>query len=170
MSGGLGEIASISCTSPGNCGITGFYEDGSGNTEVMVGLSVNPVSAPTGLSISSSTYLVNGNFRATFDARWYPSSDATSYTCTLLYGYNIPSNFSVTSTSPECSFSGLTLSNSYGISVVAHSALDQSEPTILFASTPKLSTITCRRRNHTTVVTSVSPSCPLGWHPLAGGA
>ena len=44
----------------------------------------------------------------------------TSYTCTLMYGFGIPSSYSETSTTTSCSFSGLGNNTTYGIGVVAN--------------------------------------------------
>ena len=119
--------------------------------------------APSGLQISPSAYVVNGGYHASLAAQWYPSTGVTSYTCTLMYGYNIPSTFSVNVTSPACSFEGLSLSESYGISIVAHNGAIPSSATIGFAQTPSLSTITCRRGKHKVQVTAINPTCPAGY-------
>lgn len=68
-------------------------------------------------------------------ATWTPSAGATSYTCTLLYGFNSPSNFTWNVTSPTCTFNGLAPSTEYGVSVVANGPGGSSAPLVGFAET-----------------------------------
>jgi len=112
----------------------------------------------------------------TVSASWYGSSNDASYTCTLLYGFNDPSAFTQTSTTPMCSFVGLNPAVGYGVEVVANNGGASSSPAEAFAAPapapvsspppkPKHS-IVCQKKHSTAlrVVTAVNPRCPSGWH------
>jgi len=112
----------------------------------------------------------------TVTATWYGTSTATSYTCTLLYGFNNPSVFTVISTTPTCTFVGLNPAVGYGVEVVANNGGASSSPGEAFASpapapvTPpphkQKHSIVCQKTHGTAlrVVTAVNPRCPAGWH------
>ncbi len=82
--------------------------------------------SPTGLSVSQGMGELTGS--------WLPVAGATSYTCTLDFGYGSPSSFTVTTTSTSCSFGGVSAHDSYGISVVANGPGGSSAPVSAFTS------------------------------------
>ncbi|HEV2427184.1 MAG TPA: OmpA family protein [Acidimicrobiales bacterium] len=74
----------------------------------------------------------------TVTATWLaPTAGATptGYVCTLLYGFNEPSTFTATVTSPSCAFSGLAPSTDYGVQVVAVAPHGESTPVTGFTKT-----------------------------------
>ena len=134
-----------------------------GNFEPLV---LGPLGAPLHVA---TTYL-NGALSASWEAVTW----ATSYTCTLLYGYDNPSTFTVVSATPSCTFAG-TGSPNFGVSVVAnfggeHSAASTAFPVSVKtpSTTPKAHTITCQKgtTSHKKKVTGIHPGCPSGWHRI----
>ncbi len=132
---------------------------------------IGVVSAPTQLAVSESA-------AGTVTASWYGTSTDTSYTCTLMYGFNDPSSVSETSSTPSCSFVGLDPSTGYGVRVTASSVGGQmSAPAVAFASPapapaptpPTKHTIVCKKNHKTALrtVTGLHPTCPAGWHRVA---
>jgi len=99
----------------------------------------------------------------TLTATWAGVPGVTSYTCTLLYGFNNPSNFTIKTPTPNCTFSGLDKSTVYGIQVTANNGYYSSSPTSGFAPLAKW-TITCVKGKSTKMVTAVNPRCPFGYH------
>ena len=71
-----------------------------------------PTSSSLPVSVSSPA---PGLVRAT----WSPVSNATSYSCVLMFGFGNPSSFTYTTTGLSCTFSGLTPGSSFGIQVSA---------------------------------------------------
>ncbi len=127
------------------------------NVALTVG---NSPATPVGVSVSSQ-----GGY---LHAQWLPSANATSYTCTLLYGFNSPSGFSVTTSTPSCWFAGAGGSTSYGVSVVANNDTGSSPAAVSFYSPPAPTRLVCQRAGHRRVVRAVNPSCPVGWKPVGG--
>lgn len=129
---------------------------------------------PTGLSVTSALGGAGTAPTQTVTARWLSSAGATSYTCTLLYGYHVPSSFKVSTTSTSCSFGGLSPTTSFGISVVAWSGTVASAPNVGFASAPAWLTsagttkhsVLCQKNHssNTKWITNANPRCPSGWH------
>ena len=125
-----------------------------------------PLLAPTppvDLLVSAGTTSVTGT--------WAPSSGATSYTCTLLYAYNDPSSFTVTSSSPTCTFTGLSSDTTYGISVVANYPGQSSSASVGFATTggsssgaPGSSSSTPTTTTTVPTTTTTTPTSPT-WSP-----
>ncbi len=126
--------------------------------------------APTGLSASFSA--------GTLSATWNPVSGATSYTCTMLFGFNLPTSFTATSTTPSCSFYGVS-SAAMGVSVVANAGGASSSAAVAFPSvspttttttttpvTTKVHTIICQKgtTSRFKTVRGTHPTCPKGWH------
>lgn len=100
-------------------------------------------------------------------ATWSGVPGAISYTCTLMYGYANPSNFTEIVTVPTCTFSGLDAFESYGVKVVANSGGGSSTPVIGFQQGPimnTITTITCVKAKHVKHVSGYKPVCPSGWH------
>jgi hypothetical protein len=126
--------------------------------------------AVTNLGVSAGTDSVS--------ASWAPSGNASSYTCTLMYGFNTPSDFTMQTTSPSCTFTGLVPGSTWGIQVVATNYGQSSSPVLAFATVPVPPTpkptpkppvrhrIVCKQ-NHGKKLRSfagVSPHCPSGYH------
>ena len=137
---------------------------------------------------TNSVYLVNGAPSAVTNLQssrtgtsitvsWTGSAGATSYTCTLMTGFNVPTNFKVYSTSPQCTFNGLDPSTSYGVQVIANGGSAGSSPVIGFANVPPVPTttttvhhpvlmkhtITCVKGKIVKHVRAVNPRCPAGY-------
>jgi sugar lactone lactonase YvrE len=127
-----------------------------------------PPSAPTltpvtGLSVSETSGSISGE--------WYPNATATSYTCTLMYGFNDPSTFSETSASTSCNFA-VNSDASWGISVVANNSSGSSSPVVAFGAAvvappikkvKKVTSIACTNGKHSKRVYGSPPTCPNGW-------
>ena len=118
------------------------------------------VTHATNLFATASTAHVGATVTQTVTATW--TGGAPSYRCTLLYGYNNPSTFTVTTTSPTCTFTNLTLGVAWGVSVVALNNDVASAPSVTFAA-PASFTITCTYRGHVLHRTGTDPRCPLRW-------
>ena len=116
--------------------------------------------APVATALSSVAR-VNSVYQQTITATWN-GTGASSYRCTLLYGFSDPSPFSVTTPSTSCTFTNLTLGQPFGISVVAINGSSVSRPSVTFA-TPAKFTITCVRYGHVRHLTGTNPRCPGGW-------
>ena len=116
--------------------------------------SVAPAT-PLNLSVERQLTTITGT--------WTGAAGATSYTCTLLYGFGNLSRFTIQTTSNNCTFTGLDRSTVYGIQVTANFDGYSSPPTSGFAPLAKWS-ITCVNRKHTKTVTAVNPTCPPGFH------
>jgi hypothetical protein len=130
--------------------------------------------AVTNLGVSAGT--------GSLTASWAPNGNATGYTCTLMYGFNTPSDFTMQTTGTSCTFSGLAPGSSWGIQVVATNYGENSSPVAAFATIPVPPTpkpkpkppvrhrIVCKQ-NHGKKLRSfdgVSPHCPAGYHLVAG--
>lgn len=108
-------------------------------------------------------------------AMWAPNGNADGYTCTLMYGFNTPTNFTSHTTSTSCTFSGLAPGSTWGIQVVATSNGLSSSPAVAFGTVPvpviskpkpPRHRIVCQQ-NHTKKLRSfagVNPHCPSGYH------
>ncbi len=96
-------------------------------------------------------------------ATWHPSAGAVSYTCTLMYGFNEPSSFKITSSTTSCWFGGLSPSTSFGLRVVANGVGGTSPSVVGFAAAPPMSTITCVRGHAVRHVRAYDPRCPAGF-------
>ena len=116
--------------------------------------------APVATALSSVAR-VNSVYQQTITATWN-GTGASSYRCTLLYGFSDPSPFSVTTPSTSCTFTNLALGQPFGISVVAINGSSVSRPSVTFA-TPAKFTITCVRYGHVRHLTGTNPRCPGGW-------
>ena len=119
---------------------------------------------PLSLNLFSSIATVSHNHSQSVTATWTGGA-ATSYLCTLLYGFGTLSTFTITTTSPTCTFSGLALGVSYGVQVVAYNGSAASSPSRGF-STPASFTITCKKGKLTHKVTGTNPRCPVGYHAV----
>ncbi len=100
---------------------------------------------------------------STLSASWDPSAGAEDYTCTLMYGYNVPSTFRETTLSTSCWFGGLAATVSYGLRVTANGQDGSSLGVVDFARPPRMATITCVKGDLERHVTSYGPRCPAGY-------
>ena len=131
-----------------------YFENGGGGTFYRFADPITP-SAPLNLNLERHP--------TTLTATWAGVPGVMSYTCTLLYGFNNPSNFTIKTPTPNCTFSGLDKSTVYGIQVTANNGYYSSSPTSGFAPLAKW-TITCVKGKSTKMVTAVNPRCPFGYH------
>ena len=129
---------------------------------------VAPPSTPSlasiaGLSVSESL----GSISAT----WYPDAGATSYTCTLMYGFNDPSTFSETTTATTCKYA-VDSATAWGIRVTANDSSGSSSGVTAFGSAvvappvkkvKKVTSIACTNGKHSRRFYGLHPSCPNGW-------
>ena len=97
---------------------------------------------------------------STLTVTWVPGPSVAPYRCTLLYGFDTPSSFNVTSSATSCTFYGLGTSTPYFVSVAGAGG---SGPAAQIFAPPVATTITCVRARHVRHVTAVSPRCPMGW-------
>ena len=142
---------------------------------------------PSNLSLTSELYASNvlgapaSAKLQTLTANWSASPTATSYTCTLMFGFSNPSSFTLNATQTSCTFSGLDPTTSYGIQVVANLNGLSSTSVIAFATPPALPkppvvppkhhhhhrphlrSILCAKGSHRLRIITVNPHCPAGW-------
>ena len=138
---------------------TVYLWDETGSSNVLYAWTPG-VAHTTNLSATATAVRVNGTETQTVSASW--TGGAASYRCTLLYGYNNPTTFTVMTSTPSCSFSNLALGVAWGISVVALSNGVASAPSVTFTA-PATFTITCVYRGHVLHRTGTNPSCPPRW-------
>jgi hypothetical protein len=141
----------------------------------QISLTPNPV---TNLSVAQGSGSVTGT---------WVSSGAPSYICTLMFGFNDPSTYTQTTSNTTCTFSGLSPTIPYGISVVASNGSSISSAVVAFsvlASPPVVTTTTtqppttttlppppppkkrsilCVKGKHKKRVVAVNPRCPAGY-------
>ena len=145
-----------------------YYEEGD-TTQIFTPSAGRPPLLAVVSSIQTSP------LGQTDTATWNGVPGAVSYTCTLLYGFNSPTTFTVTTPSRTCSFGGLDPTTEFGIAVVANFYGGSSAPSSAFAAPPPLPpapatvpkvTIVCEnnKNHHLKAVTAVHPRCGTGWH------
>ncbi len=153
------------------CVVGGGFTDVNGNLEAMTQAHLL---ASSTASVTNLEVLQSGT---TLSASWSPSPGATSYTCTLLFGFSIPSTFTSTTTGTTCSFIGLSASTPYGVAVVASGPGGVSAPVSAFGAPstttttttihntprPVERTIVCVRVKQITRIRGVHPRCPAGY-------
>jgi hypothetical protein len=156
-----GQSVEIRVATVNDQGLLPVWVDGvdvTGNLPSVTGFGVN--AGPAAGSLTGS---------------WAPSGSATGYRCTLMYGFTTPSTYTVTTTGPSCTFSGLAPGSTWGIQVVATADGLTSAPVLAFGTVPvpvvakprpKTRSIVCRENNgkRQRRFTGVNPSCPSGWH------
>ncbi len=108
-------------------------------------------SAPRNLTVTRDWTTLTGT--------WNAVPGALGYTCTLLYGLGLPSSFTTITSSPSCSFYGLTPSTNYGVQVVAKFPSGVSSPVGAFPVQAPI-TITCVQARRHVHVTGWNPLCP----------
>ena len=140
-------------------GGTVYLWDETGSTNVLYAWTPG-VAHTTNVSSTATAVRVNGTETQTVSASW--TGGAASYRCTLLYGDNNPTTFTVMTSTPSCSFSNLALGVAWGISVVALSNGVASAPSVTFTA-PATFSITCVYRGHVLHRTGTNPSCPPRW-------
>ena len=136
-----------------------LWDKATGSSNVLYAWTLG-VAHATNLSSTATAVRVNGTEAPTVSASW--TGGAASYRCTLLYGYNNPTTFTVMTSTPSCSFSNLALGVAWGISVVALSNGVASAPSVTFTA-PATFTVTCVYRGHVLHRTGTNPSCPPHW-------
>ncbi len=152
--GGIIDIADTSSSPSVDQGlqpvaiVNGVLYAGSWSNDVIYGYRLNVSPRVSNLSVT----LGGGNLMAS----WSPSG-AQSYTCTLLYGFNAPSKFTVTTSASNCVFYNVG-NMPYGVRV---SVTGSSSSTTAWA-TP-LRTIQCVRGSVHRTVTGLNPRCPAGF-------
>jgi hypothetical protein len=159
----------VSCTSL-TCVTAGVFLDPQPAYEAMTDTNLL---AP---SISPITNLYVTQNGPVLSATWNASAGATSYTCTLMFGFNTPSTFTMTASTPACSFTGLSSTTPYGVAVVANGPDGSSSSVSAFgAPTPTTTTtihkiprpvertIVCVRAKKVKRVRGVHPTCPSGY-------
>lgn len=170
--GTVGAVAGYPSSCPEAAAIGGstmyVYDECTGSTIFTYNV-VALVSAPLpalSLMAQSSIATINSKNTQTVTASWTGSAYATSYTCTLMYGFNFPSTFSKVTTTTSCSFDNLTVGVEYGIRVVANNGSSSSSPMTQFAmpAKPPVKSIICARGSSRKRVTAVNPVCPAGYH------
>lgn len=154
-----------------------FLSTGEGSEyNALYTLPVTPIVAGrlVGLSVTGSLYGSGNAPIQGVTASWLRVSGAMGYTCTLLYGFNAPTSFTVTTSTPSCYFAGLNPQSVFGVSVVANFIVGTSMPASAFegrptwpATTGKVKhSVLCQRGSTTLTkwVTNTNPRCPSGWH------
>jgi sugar lactone lactonase YvrE len=156
-------------------GSTLYYADECSRT--IYTTPVTPLSVvagrPAGLSVTGALSGAGNAPTQTVTAHWLAGTGATSYVCTLLYGYGAPSSFKVSTSATSCSFYGLSPTTAFGVSVVSLSGSIASTPSVGFEGTPAWVTssgskhsVLCQKNGSpmTKWVTNANPRCPSGWH------
>ena len=169
---GYSSPEGVAVSTSGSIYVTDEVLPGVSNTNNLIGglYVMNSVSRPTPYVVATAVLVTNSfNLTGTISASWLGVPGAISYTCTLMYGFGNPSQFSVTSPSTNCSFPGLSPITPYGIEVVANGMGGSSLPAFAFASAPSTTTtvkhtIVCVRGTKVKRVTAYNPRCPAGWH------
>ncbi len=117
----------------------GIAVDGHGHLFANLAVTNQPVEfltivdAPTNLAVSAGAQSES--------ATWTGDGTATSYTCTLMYGFADPTTFMITTASDSCTFNALATTN-YGIRVVANNGTTASTSVVGFAAAPTTTTTT----------------------------
>ena len=128
----------VSCTSL-TCVTAGQFVDPQSAYEAMT--DTNIVSS----SISPITNLYVTQSGPALSATWTASAGATSYTCTLLFGFNTPSTFTTTVPSAACAFTGLSTTTPYGVSVVSNGPDGSSSSVSAFGAPTPTTTSTIHK-------------------------
>ncbi len=126
------------------------------------GLTGCPYIVGRGMLYTSAPHLVNVVRSGTnLTASWQAGITSGPFVCTLLYGLNAPSSFTVRTNSTSCTFYGLSPSTPYGVRVTSGGGAGGSASAW---SAPVKTTITCVRGSTVRHVTGYAPSCPAGFH------
>ncbi len=130
------------------------------------------------VTVPAVSDLVVTSADGTLSATWSMVTGASGYECTLMFGYGQPSSFTVSTTTPTCSFTGLG-SAVYGVSVSALEGQSASSAVVGFANSVPTSTTTtttvpvathhtiiCQKGHSATFkrVSGAHPHCPSGFH------
>jgi hypothetical protein len=112
-----------------------------------VGSPASATSGATGAvivpTLATPTDLVVRIIGSSVVATFSSVTNATSYRCTLMYGFDSPTTFSYVSSTPTCSFAGIDLTRAWGIAVVALNVVagwTPSNPAVGFAQLPPAGT------------------------------
>ncbi len=95
---------------------------------------------------------------ASLSATW--SGGTGPFICTLMYGFNSPSTFTIRTTSSSCTFYNLASDTPYGVRV---STLGGQGTSAVAMAGALATTITCTRDRLVRHVTGTDPRCPAGW-------
>lgn len=120
-------------------------------------------SRPLITSVTSTPTRAGAHYFQSVTATW--TGTGAAFRCTLMYGYNAPSNFTQRTGARSCTFFNLDLGRSYGVSVVALYGATSSPPSIGFAPAPRV-TLTCVRHGAIRHVSGLNPRCPPGWRQI----
>lgn len=134
-----------------------------GPTNTLYTWTTAPSARPFLTSVDAVAARLTSRFSQSITATW--TGGGPTYRCTLMSGYNSPTSFTVTTSSHSCTFYGLALGTSFGISVVSISGGVASAPEVGFAPAPRV-TITCKLGKRTLHRTGLNPRCPLGWRQV----
>ncbi len=166
---GVSQAIALSCSADGYCVLGGSY-----------GFSVDPdafvVNGQLSFAAPPSNLVVNES-PGSLVATWTGGAGATSYTCTLLYGFVEPSTFTEVVLTPSCAFYGLNPAADYGVSVVANVGSSESIPLVGYAvypkyaagtsgSRPAITTIICVKGVQVREVRGRNPRCPAGFRKV----
>ncbi len=139
------------------------YQDQSVGQQPSLLYTFNGSSTPQMTSVTATGVNSYGAPTQSVTATW--TGAPGPYQCTLLYGFREPSSFTETVTTTSCTFSGLALGATYGVSVVSLTSGGPSYPATGFATAAVFS-LRCAKNGHSRIFRTSSPRCPRGWRPL----
>ncbi len=143
-----------------NSPASGVHAGGVFSPNVLYTWTTSTGARPFLTSVDSVAARVVNRYTQSITATW--TGGGPTYRCTLMTGFKNPTGFTVLTTAHSCTFYGLALGSSFGISVVSISGGVSSAPQVGFAPAPKV-TITCKLGTRTLHRSGLSPTCPLGW-------
>ena len=108
--------------------------------------------APRALTISRSG--------TTLTVSWLAGDSRSPYLCTLLYGFNVPSGFTVRTGSTSCTFYGLAPLTPYGVKVAGSGGMGLAATSWAAGATKA----TCVRGRAVRHVVGFPAVCPAGFH------
>ncbi len=147
----------------GHFGLSSPNSSGVYSPNILYTWSASSGVRPFLTSVGAVAAHVENRYTQSITANW--TGGGPTYRCTLMTGFNAPTHFTVLTTSHSCTFYGLALGTSFGISVVSISGGVASAPQVGFAPAPRV-TITCVLGSRTMHRTGLSPRCPLGWRQV----
>ena len=139
---------------------SGVHAGGIYSPHILYTWTASTGARPFLTSVDSVAARVVNRYTQSITATW--TGGGPTYRCTLMTGFHNPTGFTVLTTAHSCTFYGLALGSSFGISVVSISVGESSAPQVGFAPAPKV-TITCKLGTRTLHRSGLSPTCPPGW-------
>jgi hypothetical protein len=106
----------------------------------------------------SSLHLSLSRTATSLSASW--SGGIGPFVCTLMYGYNSPSSFTIRTTSTTCTFNNVASDTPFGVRVSSDAGSGSS---VTAMAAPVATTITCTRDGRVRHVSGLDPRCPAGW-------